>query len=167
MDNSSSKPGASYTPGIPTFTGTATKTRVGLSTASKIVVSLAILGATGGFAAALAPSSGEVQPITYVTLAVRLNGSGNGDGVISSRGINCFNQFSPNTNTPASQCSARLPVGASVTLSAQIWSSLFLGWSGACSGTSTTCTVTMSATKLVTANFSGTLPPPLPPPPVQ
>jgi uncharacterized repeat protein (TIGR02543 family) len=45
--------------------------------------------------------------------------------------------------------------GASVTLSAVPVDSTytFTGWSGACSGTATNCTVTMSADRSVTANF--------------
>src|SRR6202008_1223932 len=36
----------------------------------------------------------------------------------------------------------------------------FLGWQGACSGTTTTCVVLMSSAKSVTATFSGATPPP-------
>jgi uncharacterized repeat protein (TIGR02543 family) len=45
--------------------------------------------------------------------------------------------------------------GTAVTLTAVANNngSVFAGWKGACSGTSTTCTVTMSAAKSVSASF--------------
>ena len=45
-------------------------------------------------------------------------------------------------------------VGTVVTLTAQSGLFPFGGWSGACSGTATTCTVVMNANKSVTATFS-------------
>ncbi len=56
------------------------------------------------------------------------------------------------TNTPAGTFFIR---GASVTLTAvPEANSLFTGWSGSCSGTSRTCSVSMTADRAVTALFS-------------
>jgi len=65
-------------------------------------------------------------------------------------------------NNPAKTCTSNCSTdyagslaGASVTLSAVPVDTTytFTGWSGACSGTATSCTVTMSADRSVTANF--------------
>jgi len=53
-------------------------------------------------------------------------------------------------------CSALIKADTSVTLSAlPVTGATFAGWSGACSGLSSTCTFTMSAAKSVTATFTG------------
>lgn len=54
-------------------------------------------------------------------------------------------------------CSAEFDPLVSVTLTESPvgLGIFFLGWGGACSGTSPTCTVTMDAVKTVTATFSG------------
>lgn len=70
--------------------------------------------------------------------------SGDGSGIVTSNpsGINC-----------GSDCSHSYNIGTSVTLSASASSSsLFAGWSGACSGTNT-CQITINAAKSVTATF--------------
>ena len=75
--------------------------------------------------------------------------AGNGGGTVSSSppGIDC-----------GSTCSAAYDAGATVTLSAAPDSaSLFAGWSGACAGAGD-CTVTMDATKSVTAVFARNTP---------
>ncbi|MBP6597953.1 MAG: trypsin-like serine protease [Giesbergeria sp.] len=69
-----------------------------------------------------------------------------GDGVVTSvpAGINC-----------GTNCAANFSTNSSVTLTATASSGgSFLGWSGACAGLSNVCTVTMSAARSVTANFS-------------
>ena len=79
------------------------------------------------------------------TFALTVSKTGTGSGTVTSNtgGINC-----------GSTCSANIASGASVTLTASAASgSSFAGWSGACSGTST-CTVTMSAARAVTATFN-------------
>jgi hypothetical protein len=64
------------------------------------------------------------------------------------------------TSTPAgincgSQCSASYAAGSAVTLSANpLPGKSFLGWSGACTGTTPTCTVTMNADTKALATFS-------------
>lgn len=76
------------------------------------------------------------------SLAVSKSGAGSGTVASSPAGIDC-----------GSTCSASFTTGAIVTLTATAApASLFTGWSGACAGTAT-CSVTMSATKAVTANF--------------
>ncbi len=63
-------------------------------------------------------------------------------------------------------CSNIFNSGTKVTLEAiPSAGSVFSGWSGACSGASTTCTITINSNKNVTAKFvnSSQTPPPLPP----
>jgi len=72
--------------------------------------------------------------------------SGNGSGRVTSdpSGIDC-----------GSDCSERYYSGTTVTLTATADSgSTFAGWSGDCSGTSNTCTLTMNSDKSVTATFN-------------
>jgi uncharacterized repeat protein (TIGR02543 family) len=76
------------------------------------------------------------------TLTVAKTGSG---AVTSSpKGINC-----------GTQCAKSFTVGTSVTLTAKpARKRLFLGWSGACSGTALTCSVPMTGNKSVSAVFN-------------
>jgi endoglucanase len=85
--------------------------------------------------------SGPVQ--TNYTLTVTKSGDGAGT-VTASSGVNC-----------GTVCSASYASGTVVTLTAAATSpATFGGWSGACSGTASTCAVTMSAAKTVTATFA-------------
>ncbi len=80
------------------------------------------------------------------TYALMVRKAGNGSGVVSSSpaGINC-----------GSDCSESYTSGKKVKFTAKAKSgSVFAGWSGACSGTSSTCTVTMNQAKTVTAAFT-------------
>ena len=62
--------------------------------------------------------------------------------------------------TCGSDCSKNYSSGTSVTLTAVAdASSTFTGWSGACTNATGTCTVTMDASKNVTATFADTTPP--------
>ncbi len=73
-----------------------------------------------------------------------------GSGTVSSSpaGINC-----------GTTCSASYATGASVTLTATAATGYsFSGWSGACSGTSATCAVSMSTARNVTATFTQNAP---------
>ncbi len=82
-------------------------------------------------------------PPSPVTLTVVRAGSGAGTVTSDPAGIDC-----------GSSCSATFAEGTHVTLSAAPASqSRFGGWSGACATASTTCTVTLSAAKNVTATF--------------
>jgi hypothetical protein len=77
-------------------------------------------------------------------LTVTLAGT-NGGGVVRSlpSGIDC-----------GTTCSASFASGTQVRLDAStVGDNYFAGWSGACSGTSTTCIVTMSQAQNVTADF--------------
>jgi uncharacterized repeat protein (TIGR02543 family) len=76
------------------------------------------------------------------TLSVSLSGSGT---VVSSpTGINC-----------GSGCSASFTSGTNVTLTATAATGYtFSGWSGACAGTSPTCSVSMTVARSVTATFT-------------
>jgi Collagen triple helix repeat (20 copies)/Divergent InlB B-repeat domain len=90
-------------------------------------------------------------PTTLEALDVSVTGGDGNDAVVSDpAGIDC----GPGLAAPA--CSEQVPVDYTVTLTAQPdGSDLFDGWSGGgCSGTTLSCTVTMSAAKAVTASFS-------------
>jgi uncharacterized protein (TIGR03437 family) len=79
------------------------------------------------------------------TLSVTKGGSDSSKGTVTSSpaGINCGNT-----------CAAGYASGTVVTLSAQVTANrVFAGWGGACTGTGT-CTVTMNASKSVTATFN-------------
>jgi len=81
-------------------------------------------------------------PVRF-TLSVALAGAGAGTVASSPAGINC-----------GADCSEVYDSGTSVTLTASAAAnSTFVGWNGCDSASGTTCTVTMSASKLVTAIF--------------
>jgi|SRR5579884_1030485 len=81
--------------------------------------------------------------IPNYTLLVARGGTGSGTVTSSPAGIEC-----------GASCSNSYPSGTSVTLTATPASgSTFAGWSGACSGTTATCVLTMSAARAVTATF--------------
>ena len=83
-----------------------------------------------------------------VSYSLSVTKSGSGSGLVSSSpsGISC-----------GSDCSEWYAIDSAVSLSATANSgSIFTGWGGACSGTGL-CTVTMDASKNVTANFSPAL----------
>jgi hypothetical protein len=76
-------------------------------------------------------------------LSVSRQGTGSGSISSSPAGINC-----------GSTCTASYASGTQVTLSAQADAgSSFAGWSGACTGTNSSCTVSMDGARGVTANF--------------
>jgi Protein of unknown function (DUF1566)/Divergent InlB B-repeat domain/Fibronectin type III domain len=81
------------------------------------------------------------------TLSVNATGVGVGRITGSTGGLNC-------QRTVGGTCSASLASGTVVTLIATPGDgNSFTGWSGACSGTSTSCTVTLDAAKSVSAAF--------------
>jgi hypothetical protein len=85
----------------------------------------------------------NVPNITSFPLAITLTGSGSGSVTSAPSGITC-----------PSACTANFGSGTSVSLTATPSSgSTFAGWSGACSGLST-CSVSMTAAKTVTATFN-------------
>ena len=78
------------------------------------------------------------------TLVVSKVGTGSGTVISNPSGINCGND-----------CDGTYAPGTVVTLNAfPATDSIFSGWSGACTGTETTCTVTVDQTKAVTATFT-------------
>jgi hypothetical protein len=85
------------------------------------------------------------------TLAVAKAGSGTGTVTSAPSGISC-----------GTDCSEAYSPSTSVTLTATpAGGSTFAGWSGGgCSGTATTCTVTMSVNRTVTATFAASGGPP-------
>lgn len=87
-------------------------------------------------------------PVPY-DLTVTKNTAAAGTVSSSPSGINCAAGCSSATSSFAS--------GTSVTLTAAAASGYtFTSWGGACSGSSTTCTVTMNQAQSVTASFSAT-----------
>jgi phospholipase C len=77
-------------------------------------------------------------------LSVILEGSGLGTVTSAPTGINC-----------PQACSASFATGTQVTLSeTPATNSVFAGWGGACSGTNSTCVVTLAASQQVTATFN-------------
>ena len=88
-------------------------------------------------------ASGGAPPVEHSLTVTR---AGTGSGVVRSTDglIVC-----------GADCSETYPEGTTVTLTAQPGKgSTFTSWSGACSGTATTCQVTMDAARAVTATFT-------------
>jgi subtilisin family serine protease len=122
------------------------------ATASEIEVALKTSGAlirdtrsSGTFSAPMinvANAIGILQGLQSYLLTTTVSGSG---AVISSpAGINC-----------GATCSATFVQNQTITLTAVPAAlSTFTGWSGACSGTQLTCSVTMSAARSVQAGFA-------------
>ncbi len=99
------------------------------------------------------------EPATQAPLVVEALGSSPGRVVAPGRGIDC-----------GSSCEYSIPTGETVTLTAVgDGGSDFGEWRGACSGTSSTCTVTLSSARSVSAVFvpgsGGASPPPPSPSP--
>jgi hypothetical protein len=88
-----------------------------------------------------------VRAVRGGSRALSISKSGDGEGTVSSvpLGINC-----------GSQCSSSFDYATVVTLKATPDSlSVFTGWSGGdCSGTSTTCQVSMDVSETITATFT-------------
>ena len=83
-------------------------------------------------------------PPTQHTLTVARAGTGSGSVTSTPAGISC-----------GTSCSKAYAAGTVVTLTVKAASgSRFAGWTGACTGTTTSCTVTMSSARSVTATFN-------------
>jgi uncharacterized repeat protein (TIGR02543 family) len=88
-------------------------------------------------------------PDTTFTLSAQTLGGGS--GTIGGAGLKC-------SSSGITGCSSSEPANATVTISATPSAgSVFTGWGGACTGTST-CRVAMTADKSVTATFASTAP---------
>ena len=79
---------------------------------------------------------------TPFTLSVAKPGSGSGHVASPASGIDC-----------GSKCSNAYSPGVPVVLHAKGGSGLFTGWSGACSGSATSCSLVMDGAKTVSARF--------------
>jgi hypothetical protein len=102
-------------------------------------------GAHAGTISTTYAGSGAVSltctPSTLYTLTVTTSGAGS--GTVTGSGISC-----PST------CAKDFVVGTTVTLTATpSGQDAFTGWSGACSGSASTCTVTLEAAASVGASF--------------
>ncbi|HYD42028.1 MAG TPA: glycoside hydrolase family 6 protein [Anaeromyxobacter sp.] len=87
---------------------------------------------------------GKNIPVPQFALSVTKSGTGTGTVTSTPAGINCGGTCSFNYNS-----------GTVVTLTATVSPNVrFDGWSGACAGTATTCTVTMSQARSVGAAFN-------------
>ncbi len=96
------------------------------------------------------------------SLSLRTQGAGSGNLTSNTGGLQCTISAGMASGT----CSTTLPSGTLVTLTATPKPGYtFGGWSGACSGTNPSCTVTMAAIKSVTAIFAlpAGVAPPTPP----
>jgi RHS repeat-associated protein/uncharacterized repeat protein (TIGR02543 family) len=107
-------------------------------------------GACAGSANTCTVTMDQTQNVTarftLVPMTLNATKTGNGSGTIASlqTGIDC-----------GATCSAVYDWGTSVTLAATpATGSTFTGWSGACTGTDTTCTVTMDQLQTVQADFT-------------
>jgi hypothetical protein len=83
--------------------------------------------------------------LPHYALSVTKNGTGTGTVTSDVGGINCGT---------GSGCSKSYNPNTQVNLTATPTAGTFTNWGGACSGTSTTCNVTMGAAKSVTATFT-------------
>ncbi|MBI4740914.1 MAG: hypothetical protein HY777_05040 [Betaproteobacteria bacterium] len=122
----------------------------------------AVVGSSAGVVVTVTGSTGarEIEvPITIqavpaagsvVTLTASRAGMGSGSVTSSPSGIDC-----------GADCVESYSNGSVITLTASPQAgSSFVGWSGGCSGAAPTCSVTMDATKTVTATFNyGSVPP--------
>lgn len=85
-----------------------------------------------------------------VPLTATPNGTGNGS-ILASGVIACTRTNNVNTGT----CSSNVNFGTVVTLTASAGSfSTFTGWTGACTGSASTCQVTMDQARTVGATFT-------------
>lgn len=99
-----------------------------------------------------APSAGELGPalsahntasnVQADSLVVTKSGSGASSASIGGTGINC-----------GGSCASYETNGNTVTLTASIGSTIFTGWTGACTGTQLTCAVPINGKMTVGATF--------------
>ena len=106
-----------------------------------------VTGVGAGSATVTATSEGKSGSASVTvpssTLLVSKDGAGSGTVSSTPEGMDC-----------GTVCSASFGAGAVVTLTASAADgSLFVGWSGACSGAGPTCQVTMMGVRSVTASF--------------
>lgn len=108
-------------------------------------------GGTGIVDAGAAMAVVAGSSITSYPVSVAVLGTGQGNVTSSPAQINC--------GSAGTACSRRFNAGGNVTLTATaVAGSVFAGWSGSCTGTSTTCTVSMNSGKSVHAVFNPPIP---------
>jgi phospholipase C len=99
---------------------------------------LVLCGCGGG------TSGGTITPPETFQLSIKAAGTGGGTISSSPTGINC-----------GTTCSADFASGSQVTITATAAAkSDFGGWTGACSGSNSTCTLTLSASQQITGTFN-------------
>jgi len=101
---------------------------------------------TGGCTVTMSQARSVTATFTLIPESLTVSKSGRGYGTVTSSpsGISC-----------GSTCSHAFNYGTSVTLTARAVSGyVFTGWSGACTGTSPTCHVSMTAARATTAMFA-------------
>jgi hypothetical protein len=124
-----------------------------LNRTERALLLVVLLGATPVVTTCGSATTVDAGPgaVAQVTLSVTRNGSGPGTITSKPAGIDC-----------GSVCTANFPGGSSVALAAvAATGSSFIGWSGACSGTASTCIVLSSGTNVgsatpVVATFNST-----------
>jgi hypothetical protein len=149
-----------------TFTSTTASTcSVSGSTVTGITAGTCIIAADQAGNSSYAAAAPVTQQITIGAaaasqshaLTVTMAGSGYGDISSSPSGISCYVPMPGVAYLVAPDCTQSLASGTSVTLTAIATSgSRFTGWSGACTGSSSTCTVGMTEATNVTATFANT-----------
>ena len=104
------------------------------------VIDISFAAATGGTV------SMSCTPTTLHALTVVKAGTGTGTVTSNPAGISC-----------GTDCAQEYATGREVTLTATPdGANTFIGWTGACTGSATTCTLTMNQAKDVTASFDRT-----------
>jgi len=108
------------------------------------ILGLTFLLTLSGKGLAQSFDSGATQAATSYQLTVTLTGTGGGTVTSSPAGISC-----------QPTCSTSFASGSVVKLTAvAAKGSVFTGWAGACTGRNSACTVSMNATRSVTATFN-------------
>jgi len=101
---------------------------------------------TGSCTVSMTQARSVTATFTLITDILKVSKSGAGSGIVTSSpsGISC-----------TSICSHAFTYGTSVTLTARAYSgSVFVGWSGACTGSLATCHLSMTAARTVIATFA-------------
>jgi galactose oxidase-like protein/List-Bact-rpt repeat protein len=112
------------------------------------------------------PGAGPELAATKVDRNLTVTGGGTGGGIVSAPGYGetvAFECVITNGSTGPENCSKPYGWKTQVTLTATAdQGSRFTGWSGACSGTGSTCKVVMTQSRSVKASFSGQVTPKYP-----
>lgn len=131
-----------------TTVAVATKTKVRVGLATRVLVSLGVLGTTAAFVAVTAPDFADSDmPIFSRRAQVSVSVEGSGLVTSSPQGISC-----------PGRCEAQFPIGKKVTLTAAPQpNSIFANWQGACQGAGD-CVVVPGSSAQASAVFQVALP---------